>query len=82
MAIETDGARVRLVELQLQVPFQVGGRKGVQGLSGDGEVLAAEIAKSSGHAMLDEAALRAVRATTRFPPGQREIFFPVTFALR
>ena len=64
-------------------------RQGLEGeaivmlrIGGDGEVLAAEIAKSSGHVILDEAALRAVRATTRFPPGSREILFPVTFALR
>ena len=64
-------------------------RQGLEGeaivllrISDVGEVLAAEIAKSSGHALLDEAALRAVRATTRFPPGPREILFPVSFALR
>ena len=47
----------------------------------DGKLLEARIARSSGHAILDQAALRAVRATPRVSDGQREILFPVTFAL-
>ena len=64
-------------------------RQGLEGeaivmlrLGGDGGVLAAQIAKSSGYLILDEAALRAIRATPRFSPGPREIMLPVTFALR
>ena len=64
-------------------------RQGLEGeaivmlrISGSGDVLGAEIAKSSGHVILDEAALRAIRAAPRFPPGPREMLFPVTFALR
>ena len=48
----------------------------------NGALVDAQIAKSSGHAILDEAALRAVRATQRFASGPREMLFPVTFALR
>jgi periplasmic protein TonB len=47
----------------------------------DGALIDAQIAKSSGHAILDEAALRAIRATPRFASAPREILFPVTFAL-
>ncbi len=48
----------------------------------DGSLLEARVAKSSGHAILDEAALRAIRAAPRMEPGPREILFPVTFALQ
>jgi protein TonB len=48
----------------------------------DGTLLDAKVAKSSGHAILDEAALRAIRAAPRMEPGQREMLFPVTFALQ
>ena len=47
----------------------------------DGRLLDAKIARSSGHAILDQAALRAVRATPRITDGPREVLFPVTFAL-
>ena len=47
----------------------------------DGRLLDARIARSSGHAILDQAALRAVRATPRIADGPREVLFPVTFAL-
>jgi protein TonB len=47
----------------------------------DGALINAEIAKSSGHAILDEAALRAIRATPRLAAGPREMLFPVSFAL-
>lgn len=47
----------------------------------DGKLLDARIARSSGHAILDQAALRAVRATPRITDGPREVLFPVTFAL-
>ena len=64
-------------------------RQGIEGetivmlrIGGNGDVLAAQIAKSSGHVILDEAALRAIRATPRFAPGPREILLPVTFALQ
>lgn len=48
----------------------------------DGTLLDAKIARSSGHAILDQAALRAVRATQRTADGEREVLFPVTFALQ
>ena len=47
----------------------------------DGALIDAAIAKSSGHAILDEAALRAIRATPRLAAGPREMLFPVSFAL-
>ena len=47
----------------------------------DGRLLDARVARSSGHAILDQAALRAVRATPRITDGPREVLFPVTFAL-
>ena len=47
----------------------------------DGRLLDARVARSSGHAILDRAALRAVRATPRIADGPREVLFPVTFAL-
>ena len=47
----------------------------------DGALIDARIAKSSGHAILDEAALRAIRSTPRIDGGAREVLFPVTFAL-
>jgi protein TonB len=48
----------------------------------DGTLLDAKVAKSSGYAILDQAALRAIRAAPRMAAGQREILFPVTFALQ
>lgn len=63
--------------------------KGIEGeailrlhFGADGALIDAQIAKSSGYAILDEAALRAIRATPRFAAGPREMLFPVTFALR
>jgi len=47
----------------------------------DGALIDARIAKSSGHVILDEAAVRAIRAMPRFASGPREMLFPVTFAL-
>lgn len=52
-------------------------------LSGDGTILDAQIAASSGHALLDEAALKAAYAMGRLPnETQGEIIFPVVFRLR
>jgi protein TonB len=48
----------------------------------DGTLRDARIARSSGHAILDQAALRAVRATPRITDGPREVLFPVTFSLQ
>jgi protein TonB len=50
-------------------------------IGADGVLIDAQIARSSGHAILDAAALRAVRATPHLAPGPREMLFPVTFAL-
>ncbi len=63
--------------------------KGIEGeailrlhFGADGTLIDAQIAKSSGHVILDAAALRAIRATPRFAAAPREMLFPVTFALR
>lgn len=63
--------------------------KGIEGetilllkYNADGTLLDAKIARSSGHAILDQAALRAVRAAPRSTEGPREVLFPVTFALQ
>jgi protein TonB len=51
------------------------------GLSAQGEVLSATLASSSGHAILDTAALRAVRRIARLPTAQRQVLLPVHFQL-
>ncbi len=48
----------------------------------DGVLIDVSIAKSSGHAILDQAALRAARATPRVAEGPREMLFPVKFELQ
>lgn len=64
-----------------------------QGLEGEAQVLlfldeagnavAARLERTSGHAILDEAAVRAVRAVRALPEGApREILLPVRFRLR
>ena len=47
-----------------------------------GELIDAKIAKTSGHRILDDAALRAVRAAAPLDAGPRELLLPVTFSLR
>jgi protein TonB len=51
-------------------------------LDDQGRILEAEIARSSGHALLDRAALEAARAAQRLPGvGARELILPVVFRL-
>lgn len=50
-------------------------------LSPAGEVLAASVATGSGHAILDAAALAAVRRIRRLPTGQPQALLPVQFRL-
>lgn len=50
-------------------------------LSPTGEVLAASVATGSGHAILDAAALAAVRRIQRLPTGQPQALLPVQFRL-
>ncbi len=47
-----------------------------------GQLLTVEIARSSGHALLDQAALDAARRIGRLPGGQRQMLFPVSFHLQ
>lgn len=52
-------------------------------LDGSGTVIAARLEGSSGHALLDDAALRAARSLRALPPGApREALLPVRFRLR
>jgi protein TonB len=51
-------------------------------LSDGGEVLSASIARSSGHALLDQAAQDAVRHIGALPGNPRQTLFPVSFRLR
>ena len=65
-------------------------RQGLEGeplvllvLDETGSVIAARIEQSSGHAILDQAALRAVRALRSIPAdAPREVLLPVRFRLR
>ena len=51
-------------------------------LAADGRLTNAEIARSSGHAVLDQAALDAARRVGRLPGNPRQTLFPVSFRLR
>lgn len=52
-------------------------------ISEDGQVSAARIEQSSGHPLLDEAALRAVRSLRSLPAtAPREALLPVRFSLK
>lgn len=50
-------------------------------MSSAGAVAEASVATSSGHALLDAAALRAVRAISGLQTGQRQMLLPVQFRL-
>ncbi len=51
-------------------------------LSPSGQIDSAEIARSSGHALLDQAALDAARHIGALPGNPRQILFPVGFRLQ
>ena len=52
-------------------------------ISGDGQVTAARVEQGSGHRILDDAALRAVRSLRSLPAdAPREALLPVRFRLR
>lgn len=64
-------------------------RRGLEGevillltLTDSGRLVSAEIARSSGHALLDEAALDAAARIGALPGNPRQILFPVSFRLR
>lgn len=50
-------------------------------LDAAGRVTAIEVASSSGHAILDDAALRAATRITVLPGGRRQVLLPVEFRL-
>ena len=50
-------------------------------LTGNGRLASAEIARSSGHALLDQAALDAARHIGMLPGNPRQTLFPVKFRL-
>ena len=51
-------------------------------LAPNGTLAGAEIARSSGHALLDQAALDAAQRVGALPGNPRQILFPVSFRLR
>lgn len=51
-------------------------------LTQSGQLVSAAIARSSGHALLDEAALDAARRIGALPGNPRQVLFPVNFRLQ
>lgn len=51
-------------------------------LADNGRLVSADIARSSGHALLDQAALDAARRIGALPGNPRQTLFPVSFRLR
>jgi protein TonB len=51
-------------------------------LSDNGQLISASIARSSGHALLDQAALDATRRIGALPGNPRQTLFPVRFSLQ
>lgn len=51
-------------------------------LTDAGQLATVDIARSSGHALLDQAALDAARRIGRLPGSQRQMLFPVRFRLQ
>jgi protein TonB len=50
-------------------------------LSTSGQLTGVEIARSSGHALLDQAALDAARRIGGLPGSKRQLLFPIRFRL-
>lgn len=50
-------------------------------LAGSGRVMSIEVASSSGHALLDEAAMVAASRIGHIPGGRRQVLLPVEFRL-
>lgn len=50
-------------------------------LADNGQLISASVARSSGHAQLDQAALDAARRIGALPGNPRQILFPVSFRL-
>ncbi len=51
-------------------------------LAENGQLISASIARSSGHALLDQAALDAARNIGVLPGNPRQTLFPVSFRLQ
>jgi len=51
-------------------------------LADSGQLISADIARSSGHALLDQAALDAARRIGALPGNPRQTLFPVSFRLQ
>ena len=86
-----DAAAVVAEQLQRELPYPPEAiERGLQGealvllfLDAAGNAIAARIESSSGHGILDDAALRAARALRSLPAGApREVLLPVRFRLR
>lgn len=51
-------------------------------LTASGQLASVDIARSSGHALLDQAALDAARRIGKLPGTKRQMLFPVSFRLQ
>jgi protein TonB len=89
--LEGEAAQVAMEQLRRELPYPPEAiERGLQGealvllfLDASGNAIAARLESSSGHALLDEAALRAARSLRSLPDSApREALFPVRFRLR
>ena len=89
--LEGEAARHAAEQLARELPYPPEAiERGLQGealvllfLDGDGNAIAARLERSSGHDILDEAALRAARRLRALPASApREALLPVRFRLR
>ena len=89
--LEGEAERKAMEQLRRELPYPPEAiERGLQGealvllfLDASGNAIAARLESSSGHALLDEAALRAARSLRSLPDSApREALFPVRFRLR
>jgi periplasmic protein TonB len=89
--LEGEAALKAMEQLRRELPYPPEAiERGLQGealvllfLDASGNAIAARLESSSGHALLDEAALRAARSLRSLPASApREALFPVRFRLR
>jgi protein TonB len=89
--LEGEAAQMAMEQLRRELPYPPEAiERGLQGealvllfLDTSGNAIAARLESSSGHALLDEAALRAARSLRALPDSApREALFPVRFRLR
>lgn len=89
--LEGAAAAIAVEQLRRELPYPPEAiERGLQGealvllfLDASGNAIAARLEASSGHALLDDAALRAARLLRSLPDSApREVLFPVRFRLR